>query len=342
MITWKRLVEERTRELASLNRALKKSEERFRFLVQQVKDYAIIYLDTEGRVVSWNEGAEKIYGYPPDEVLGKHFSIFHLKEAIEQKDPWRMLESAAAEGQFKGEGWRLRRDESRFWADAVVTALRDEAGRPQGFTVVTRNIDEHRKAEEALNYRLAMEELVITISNRFINIPSEALDNGISGALDAVRNFTSADRSYLGLLSDELRVVTLYESLSSDIASRARELEALSLPSLPWLLAELKKRGKQSPYPISPISRQKRLRRRGLGALFFRTGIGRHPDGPGAVVRGYLALNSDEDGKRWASEDVRLLRIVEGDFWGLLEPETVGRRDTGNWSWRYWKVREEK
>lgn len=193
--------EERRREL--VEEALRKSEERFRFLVQQVKDYSIVYLDTEGRITSWNEGAERIYGYRVEEVVGKHSSLFHPEDAVGRRDPWRMLELAATEGQFKGEEWGVRKDGSRFWAEVVIAALHDEFGALKGFARVSQDITERRNAEEAMNYRLFMEDLVITISNHFINLAPERVDNEISLALKVVRDFSGADRSYLSLFSED-------------------------------------------------------------------------------------------------------------------------------------------
>jgi PAS domain S-box-containing protein len=322
-------LEKRTKELASLNQALKKSEERFRFLVQQVKDYAIVYLDAEGCVVSWNEGAEQIYGCRPEEALGKHLSIFHPGEGIEHRDPWRMLELATAEGQFKGEGWRLRGDKSHFWADVVITALRNESGLLQGFAVVTRNIDERRKAEEALDYRLAMEELVITISNRFINVPPDALDDEIGRALEAVRNFTSSDRSYLCLLSEGLAVTSLYESLSSRTDSRAPKLETLSLESLPWLLGELKKGEAVALSDIADLPSEATAEKEYWRATSPVRALVLIPMNIGQSLRGYLALNSDEHGKRWASEDVKLLRIAGQIFAACLERRQSEEKQRG-------------
>src|SRR4051794_16004747 len=102
-----------------------RAEERFRLLVESVKDYAIFMLDPNGCVISWNAGAERIKGYRPAEILGKHFSLFYPKEDLEQQKPARELELAIAEGCVEDEGWRLRKDGTRFWASVVITALRD-------------------------------------------------------------------------------------------------------------------------------------------------------------------------------------------------------------------------
>src|SRR2546425_2293546 len=112
--------------------------ERFRLLVESVKDYAIFMLDVDGRISSWNVGAERIKGYRADEIIGQHFSRFYPPEDLARSKPQYGLEVASAEGRFEDEGWRLRKDGSRFWANVVITALRDDSGTLRGFGKVTR------------------------------------------------------------------------------------------------------------------------------------------------------------------------------------------------------------
>src|SRR5438876_2637937 len=107
---------------------LRESEERFRLLVEGVRDYAIFMLDSQGRVKSWNPGAERIKGYTAEEILGQHFSRFYTREDIERGKPDHGLQMAAAQGRFEDEGWRLRKDGSRFWANVIITALRHDNG----------------------------------------------------------------------------------------------------------------------------------------------------------------------------------------------------------------------
>src|SRR3989442_1206294 len=130
--------------------ALPGYEERFRLLVETVRDYAIFLLDPGGRVASWNPGAERIKGYHSEEIIGRHFSCFYPQEDVEAGKPDRELEAAASHGRVEDEGWHVRKDGSRFWANAVITALRDEAGTLVGFAKVTRDLTEQRRAEEAL------------------------------------------------------------------------------------------------------------------------------------------------------------------------------------------------
>ncbi len=131
-----------------IQEVLRESEERFRLLVEGVKDYAIFMLDTEGRITTWNLGAQRIKGYRREESVGEHFSIFYANEDIERGHPEEELRIAAAEGSYREEGRRVRKDGSTFWADVTITALRDEAGALRGFAKVTRDVTARKAAEE--------------------------------------------------------------------------------------------------------------------------------------------------------------------------------------------------
>ena len=130
--------------------ALRESEERFRILVQGVADYAIYMLDPEGRITNWNLGGERIKGYSAKDVVGQHFSIFFSKDDREKGEPERELATASRDGRFEGEGWRVRRDGTIFWAGVVVDRILDQDGNLLGFAKVTRDLTEKKKAEEEL------------------------------------------------------------------------------------------------------------------------------------------------------------------------------------------------
>src|SRR2546423_12618888 len=121
-----------------------------RLLVEGVDDYAIFALDPDGFILSWNAGAQRFKGYTAEEVVGKHFSIFYPREKIEEGFPEYELREAARVGRFEDEGWRVRKDGTRFWADVVITALRDASGQLIGYAKVTRDLTERRVAEEEL------------------------------------------------------------------------------------------------------------------------------------------------------------------------------------------------
>ncbi|HEY4214697.1 MAG TPA: PAS domain S-box protein [Steroidobacteraceae bacterium] len=139
------LTERRNQELQ-----LRLSEERFRLLVSGVKDYAIFMLDPKGIVSTWNAGAESIKGYSASDIIGSHFSRFYPPEAIKRNLPETELLGAMMEGRFEDEGWRIRKDGSRFWANVIITAVRNAAGHLIGFSKITRNLSERREHEEAL------------------------------------------------------------------------------------------------------------------------------------------------------------------------------------------------
>jgi len=143
--------------LRAREQALRESEERFRLVIEGVRDYGIFALDPQGVVVSWNFGAERIKGWTAEEILGQHFSRFYPEETRDFL-PTQMLERASASGTAEDEGWRVRKDGSRFWANVVITALHDDTGALRGFAKVTRDMTERRRSEEAL--RIAREEAV--------------------------------------------------------------------------------------------------------------------------------------------------------------------------------------
>ena len=130
--------------------ALMESEERFLHLIEAARDYAIFILDPGGRVVTWNRGAERIEGYSAQEILGQHLSLFYEPGDVELKKPDQALSVAATEGHLEDQGWRVRKDGSRFWASVVLTALRDDTGGLRGFATVTHDLTERKRAEEEL------------------------------------------------------------------------------------------------------------------------------------------------------------------------------------------------
>ena len=130
--------------------ALRRSEERFRLLVQGVTDYAIYMLSPEGNVINWNAGAQRFKGYSENEIVGQHFSRFYTEEDRATELPRRALETALQEGRFEQEGWRVRKDGSRMWAHVVIDPIRDDAGERIGFAKVTRDITQRREAQEKL------------------------------------------------------------------------------------------------------------------------------------------------------------------------------------------------
>jgi PAS domain S-box-containing protein len=172
--------------------------EQFELLVSNVVDYAIFLLDPTGVIASWNEGAERIKGYRADEIVGRHFSIFYPLEDTRNRKPEWELEVARREGRYAEEGWRLRKDGTRFWASVVITALRDETGRLRGFGKVTRDLTERHELEEQRNaerdaeaqrlreHATSMAELE-QAKTEFLNLASHEL----RGPLTVIRGYNS-------------------------------------------------------------------------------------------------------------------------------------------------------
>src|SRR6266850_4706379 len=143
-------IEERTQELEETSAKLHESERDFRMLVQSVSDYAIFMLDRDGFVINWNAGAERIKGYKADEIIGRHFSRFYTEKDRAGGLPQRALATAAREGRYEAEGWRVHKDGRLFWASVILDRICDDAGRLVGFAKITRDITERQKAQEAL------------------------------------------------------------------------------------------------------------------------------------------------------------------------------------------------
>jgi formate hydrogenlyase transcriptional activator len=179
--------------------ALRHSEQRLRSIVETVKDYAILTLDSEGQVTSWNPAAERIKGYRADEILGQHFSRFYLAEDIERGKPKQALKLAAEHGRFEDEGWRVRKDGSRFWANVVITALRDQEGNLRGFSKITRDFSARKRAEEAL---------LLEITNVLVsNVEIGKLLSAISASLSQV---APHDYASLALYDPEVKQLQLH------------------------------------------------------------------------------------------------------------------------------------
>ena len=187
-------------QLDATEQALGESEERFRLLVEEIRDYAIFMLDPTGHIMSWNAGAERIKGYASTEIIGRHFSTFYTEEERVSRKPWRELEIAIVEGKYEEEGWRVRKDGTLFWASVVITTLRDRDGRLRGFGKVTRDLTERRRYEQSLQEKNAALERALVAKDRFLATMSHELRT----PLNAILGYTGTMLMRLpGPLNDE-------------------------------------------------------------------------------------------------------------------------------------------
>ena len=166
---------------------LLQSEERLSLLVAAVKDYAIFMLDPNGIVMTWNEGAQRAKGYTADEIIGRHFSAFYTPEDTKDNKPARLLAKAERDGSTSDEGWRVRKDGTRFWASVVITALRDDSGRLRGFGKVTRDMTDRHRDEEALRAHAERMAALEQAKTQFLDLAAHEL----RGPLTLIRGYNS-------------------------------------------------------------------------------------------------------------------------------------------------------
>ena len=238
-------------ERKKAERTLKLSEEQFRLLVQGVTDYALYMLDAQGHVSNWNVGAQRIKGYLPEEIVGEHFSRFYSDEDRAAGEPQRALETARREGRFEKEGWRLRKDGTRFWAHVVIDAIRDETGEILGFAKITRDITERRDAQqklertrEALLQSQKMEsigQLTGGIAHDFNNLLMAVL-----GSLELMRKRLPNDDKLKSLLENAVQGAQRGAVLTKRMLAFARRQElnaqAIHVPDLVQGMTELLQR----------------------------------------------------------------------------------------------------
>ncbi len=215
-------VHERTRELEHTLAKLKETERSFELLVDSVVDYALYMLDPTGRIVSWNSGAQRIKGYTSSEVIGRHFSCFYTDEDRTARIPERGLRTAAHEGRFETEGWRVRKDGTRFWANVVIDAICDE-GKLVGFAKITRDITERAETEARLRQAQKMEAV-----GQFTGGAAHDFNNllmAILGSLELLRKRVPSDPGMRGLLDNAMQGARRGALLTQRMLAFARRQE---------------------------------------------------------------------------------------------------------------------
>ena len=243
-----------TRDLTERKAAeevLRQNQEQFRLLVQGVTDYAIYLLDTEGRVTNWNLGAQRIKGYLPDEIIGHHFSQFYTDEDRAAGLPAKALETVLRDGRFEREGWRLRKDGTRFWAHVVIDPIRRDNGELLGFAKITRDISERREAQEKLERTReaflqsqkmeAIGQLTGGVAHDFNNLLMAVL-----GSLELMRKRLPDDPKLRSLLENAVlgaqRGAALIKRMLTFARRQELKQEAVDIPDLVRGMTELLQR----------------------------------------------------------------------------------------------------
>ena len=235
-----------TRTPAAAMEPLLRGEVAFRLLVDAVQDYAIFLLSTEGTVLTWNRGAERIKGYRATEIIGQHFSVFYTPDEREAGRPMRLLGLAAQNGRVEDEGWRVRKDGSRFWADVILTVLTDGAGVPYAFAKITRDMTERRASEERRRQLLAEQraraaaEEALVARDHFLSIAAHELKTPVATLRLAAESLLRAhDKGKLdgARLDNGLeRIRTSTQRLAS-LVDELLDVSRLSAEGLPYQVA---------------------------------------------------------------------------------------------------------
>jgi PAS domain S-box-containing protein len=225
--TLEQRVEARTRQLTEALTRLRESERRFRLFVGSVTDYAIYTLDTEGIITNWNAGAERIKGYRAEEIIGQHFSVFYSPEDREAGLPQRALATAARDRRFEAEGWRIRKDGSRFWANVVIDTVHDDAGVLIGFAKITRDMTERRAVDEQLRQSQKMEavgQLTNGVAHDFNNLLATIIPS-----LELAQSNIREDR-VLKYLDNAMRAAERGAQLTNQLLAFSRRHEVSTEP----------------------------------------------------------------------------------------------------------------
>src|SRR5689334_3136219 len=234
-------------------------EGRFQLLVGAITDYAIYMLDPHGIVTSWNTGAQRFKGYAPDEIIGQHFSRFYTEEDRQTNLPKRALETAAHEGRFEQEGWRVRKDGARFWAHVVIDPIRDDQGKLIGFAKITRDITERKKAQEALEatrtalFQSQKMEVVGQLSGGIAHDFNDLLAVVI-GNLELLRKRVPDDPRIRRLLDNSMEAAQRGASLTKRLLAFARRQDLKTEPvDVPGLVRDIADLLQRSIGPVSQI-----------------------------------------------------------------------------------------
>ena len=162
-------------DVTAAQEAVRRQDQQIRSIIENVRDHALLLLDAEGHVVAWHAGAESIYGYKAEEIVGEHVSILFTQEELERGRPAELLLLAGERGSTEDQGWRVRKDGSRFWANSTFSAVRDSAGTVTGYAEVTRNSTDRKRAAEAVTRQMSRAMVVDMDTRKLLGVISESI-----------------------------------------------------------------------------------------------------------------------------------------------------------------------
>ena len=296
----------------------KRTEERIRLLSTAVEQSSegLAVSDLQGNLIFTNRAFAEMHGYAPEEIIGKHLSILHAPEQMPfVLEANRLLRK---NGSFSGEVWHVRRDGSLFPGLMHNSVLHDDVGTPIGMIGMLRDITEIRRMQEELRRRLALEELVTTISTHFIHVAAEHVDGEILRAMQSLGESVDVDRCHLCLFStDGKRVNDLYEWCAEGVEPHGDALRRLSLDSYPWFAERLRNGETIRVAQMADLPPQASAERETWQSVGIRSLIA-IPLVVGKSIIGFLGLNSERTRKAWLEEDVRILKLVSDIFASAL------------------------
>ena len=314
MVSW--MIYLRTAASAGAQLALRNSEERFRLFVEGATEYAIILLDREGRIVSWNAGAERIKGFTAEQIMGQSFVVFYTPGDVLAGKPAEELKLALENGRWEGDGWRVRADGTKFWANILITPLWDDAGNLSGFSKLTRDITERRRAEEALIAANALQTAIFNSAN-FSSIATDA--QGI------IQIFNIGAERMLGYTAAEVtnKITPADISDSQEILARAAALSIeCSTQIAPGFEALVFKasRGIEDIYELTYVRKDGSR----FPAVVSVTAL---RDAKAAII-GYLLIGTDNTARKQADEALRKTEVeLHAVFENLDEGVIVANLD---------------
>lgn len=293
--------------------ALRDSEERFRTVVQNIPDYAIFLLDREARIAGWWEGAEHLIGYRPEEILGRHVSVFYRAEDVVAGDVEREIAEATTSGRSEREGWRVRRGGDRFWGNEIMTAIHDAAGTVTGFSKITRDLTERRRAEEALRESEERQRFLLDLSDRLRPLADPITAEGEACRL--LGEHLGVDRAYFVAVDEAKGYATVERDYHR--ATAPSLVGRHPLPAFDWIVSLLEG---SRPVVIPDSQRSELIPAADRAALAERqlTAFVSVPVVRGGRLIGAVCV-TDSRPRAWSDLEVSLVRETAERVWAVVE-----------------------